>query len=199
MAMGFGLTLYRFFQHLITEPIIALEGLTHSVKDIIEILFFYFTELSLTACYIIPFILTIRFIIRKTPRTYSYILWGVVYLKLISVLNFEIFNYGLVPQYQLDKIYHYITPEFAAFYSSEAGIVSQVQSNFTAPVPAATPIYIPALIWFTVLCVLLVITTCLYQIITFSLTAEKKNRQLYIQIICHKNLFQPQKVWIEWK
>ena len=39
--MGFGLTLKLFLSHLFTEPAVALEGLGHSIKDIIEILYFY--------------------------------------------------------------------------------------------------------------------------------------------------------------
>ena len=61
--MGFGLTLQRFLQHLVSEPFVALQSVIHGVKDIIEILFFYFTELSLTACYVIPVVVLIKLLI----------------------------------------------------------------------------------------------------------------------------------------
>lgn len=160
--MGFGLTLKLFLRHLFNEPAVALEGLGHSIKDIVEILYFYFTELSLTACYVILFIITARFLLRKAPKIYSYALWGVVYFKLVSVLKLEIFTRSLIPQPQIDKIYYNIAPDYTAFYSTEAGIVSQVQSDFLAPVPVVTPIYTPALIWFVVLCVLLSVSIVMY-------------------------------------
>ena len=34
--MGLGLTLQKFLLHLFSEPIVALQGLTHSIKDITE-------------------------------------------------------------------------------------------------------------------------------------------------------------------
>ena len=160
--MGFGLTLEKFLWHLCTEPAVALEGLGHSIKDIIEILYFYFTELSLTACYVILFIIAARFLLRKAPKIYSYALWGVVYFKLVSVFKLEFFTRSLIPQPQIDKIYYYISPDYTAFYSTEAGIVSQVNSEFVAAVPVVTPIYTPALIWFVVLCVLLAVSAVMY-------------------------------------
>ncbi|MBR2027922.1 MAG: hypothetical protein IKA10_02880 [Oscillospiraceae bacterium] len=160
--MGFGLTLKLFLIHLFTEPSVALEGLGHSIKDIIEILYFYFTELSLTACYVILFILAARFLLRKAPKIYPYALWGVVYFKLVSVFKLEFFTRSLIPQPQIDKIYYNISPDYTAFYSTEAGIVSQVNSEFVAPVPVVTPIYTPALIWFVVLCVLLAVSAVMY-------------------------------------
>lgn len=160
--MGFGLTLKLFLSHLFAEPAVALEGLVHSIKDIIEILYFYFTELSLTACYVILFILAARFLLRKAPKIYSYSLWGIVYFKLVSVLKLDFFRHSLIPQPQIDKIYYNITPDYTAFYSTEAGIVSQVNSELVAPVPVVTPMYTPALIWFIVLCVILAVSAVMY-------------------------------------
>lgn len=160
--MGFGLTLKLFLSHLFTEPAVALEGLGHSIKDIIEILYFYFTELSLTSCYVILFILAARFLLRKAPKIYSYSLWGIVYFKLFSVLKLDFFRHSFIPQPQIDKIYYNITPDYTAFYSAEAGIVSQVNSELVAPVPVVTPMYTPALIWFIVLCVILAVSAIMY-------------------------------------
>ena len=86
--MGFGMTFEKFLWHLFSEPSVALLGLGHSIKDIIEILYFYFTELSLTACYVILFIIAARFLLRKAPKVYAYALWGVVYFT-ICVLFFK--------------------------------------------------------------------------------------------------------------
>ena len=106
--MGFGLTFSRFLEHLAKEPWAALQGLVLSDKDIVEILFFYFTELSLTACYVILFILAARFLLRNAPKRYSYALWGVVYFKLVSVLKLDFFRHSLIPQPQIDEIYYNI-------------------------------------------------------------------------------------------
>ena len=172
--MGFGLTLKLFLSHLFAEPAVALEGLVHSIKDIIEILYFYFTELSLTACYVILFILAARFLLRKAPKIYSYSLWGIVYFKLFSVLKLDFFRHSLIPQPQIDKIYYNITPDYTAFYSTEAGIVSQVNSELVAPVPVVTPMYTPALIWFIVLCVILAVSAVMY----FRAYSKLKNSKL---------------------
>ena len=172
--MGFGMTFEKFLWHLFSEPSVALQGLGHSIKDIIEILYFYFTELSLTACYVILFIIAARFLLRKAPKVYAYALWGVVYFKLVSVFRLEFFTRSLIPQPQIDKIYYDISPDYTAFYSTEAGIVSQVNSEFVAPVPVVTPIYTPALIWFIVLCVILVASAAMY----FSAYSKLKNSNL---------------------
>lgn len=172
--MGFGMTFEKFLWHLFSEPSVALLGLGHSIKDIIEILYFYFTELSLTACYVILFIIAARFLLRKAPKVYAYALWGVVYFKLVSVFRLEFFTRSLIPQPQIDKIYYDISPDYTAFYSTEAGIVSQVNSEFVAPVPVVTPIYTPALIWFIVLCVILVASAAMY----FSAYSKLKNSNL---------------------
>ena len=172
--MGFGLTLKKFLWHLFSEPAVALQGLILSDKDIVEILFFYFTELSLTACYVILFIIAARFLLRKAPKIYSYALWGVVFFKLVSVFRLEFFTRSLIPQPQIDKIYYDITPDYTAFYSTEAGIVSQVQSDFLTPVPVVTPIYTPALIWFMVLCIIIAISAVMY----FTAYSRLKNSNL---------------------
>lgn len=169
--MGFGLTLQRFLEHFISEPFVALQSVTHGVKDIIEILFFYFTELSLTACYVIPIVVIIRFLIKNNSKSYSYALWGIVYFKLISSFRLDFFNYSLVPQHQIDEIYTTITPNINAFYNPVAGFVSQVQSDFTAPVPVVTPMYIPALVWVLGLSVIVAVSTMMY----LSLYFETKN------------------------
>ena len=169
--MGLGLTLQKFLWHLFSEPTDALQGLTHSIKDITEILYFYFTELSLTACYVILFILVARYMLRNAPKRYSYALWGVVYFKLVSVLKLDFFRHSLIPQSQIDKMYYSMTPNYTAFYSTEAGIVSQVQSEFVTLVPVVTPIYTPALIWSVVLCVLLLGSLFMY----FSVYVKLRN------------------------
>ena len=46
-------------------------------------LFLYFLPLSIKAMVIIPLIIWVRFLIRKQPKIYSYVLWAVVFLGLL--------------------------------------------------------------------------------------------------------------------
>lgn len=169
------LILQKLFRHLYGEPVVALRGLAHSIKDVIEIRFFYFSKLSLTACYVIIFVIAARYLLRKMPKIYSYALWGVVYFKLISPLSLDFFRYGFIPQSQIDRIYSTVTPDYTAFYSTEAGIVGLVQSEFVTPVQVVTPIYTPALIWAAVLFILIAVSVVMY----FSMYSKLKNGNLY--------------------
>ena len=160
--MGISLTFGKLLSDIIANPSGALQILSLSAKDITEILFFYFSELSFTACYVILFVLLIRFFIRKAPKIYSYALWGVVYFKLISCFKFKIPNISLIPQAEIDTVYINLMPERTFFYSGEAGVVSIVQSDLMASVPVVTPMYLPAFIWFTVLVVITVVSLFFY-------------------------------------
>ena len=159
--MGFGLTLRNFMSHLMTEPAVALGSFSYSIKDIAEMLYFYFTELSLTACYVILFILTVRLLLKKAPKEYSYPLWAIVYFKLVSSFTVKIPEFkSFIPQYKIDEIYTTVTPQYSAFYSTEAGFVSIVDSEMITPaaLTSVSPWYIPALIWFIVLIIVLCIS-----------------------------------------
>jgi hypothetical protein len=85
--MGLGLTFESFIRHLITEPVVALGSIGHSIKDIAEMLYFYFSQLSLTACYVILFVIAVRFLLKKAPKDYSYGLWVIVYFKLLNIFH----------------------------------------------------------------------------------------------------------------
>ncbi|MBP1552070.1 MAG: hypothetical protein J6C04_07315 [Oscillospiraceae bacterium] len=175
--MGLGLTFKKMLQHFVSEPDMIISSISLSIKDIIEILYFYFTELSLTACYVILFILAARYLLRKAPKIYSYSLWGIVYFKLVAVFKFDFWKHSFIPQTQIDRIYQNITPDYSAFYDTEAGVVSIVQSEIVTPpsITPVTPMYIPAFIWFIGVIVLLCLSFGAFVRI-MTLTAGTKHK-----------------------
>ncbi|MBD5510257.1 MAG: hypothetical protein HDR08_03215 [Lachnospiraceae bacterium] len=53
-----------------------------------EKLFIGILNMSLTACIIIPVVIALRFLLRKAPKLFSYILWSVVLFRLICPVSF---------------------------------------------------------------------------------------------------------------
>ena len=49
-----------------------------------ENIFLYIIRLSLKACVIIPLVATVRFLIRKQPKIYSYAMWLMVFFTLVA-------------------------------------------------------------------------------------------------------------------
>lgn len=54
-----------------------------------ELLFIEVLNINLITCYIILFVLCMRLLLRKAPKIFSYILWAVVFAKLICPVTFE--------------------------------------------------------------------------------------------------------------
>ena len=54
-----------------------------------EKLFVGILNMSLTACIIIPVVIALRFLLRKAPKLFSYILWSVVLFRLICPVSFS--------------------------------------------------------------------------------------------------------------
>lgn len=55
----------------------------------LEKLFVGILNMSLTACIIIPVVIVLRFLLRKAPKFFSYILWSVVLFRLICPVSFS--------------------------------------------------------------------------------------------------------------
>ena len=55
----------------------------------LEKLFVGILNMSLTACIIIPVVIALRFLLRKAPKLFSYILWSVVLFRLICPVSFS--------------------------------------------------------------------------------------------------------------
>lgn len=54
-----------------------------------EALFLKVINMSITAAYIIPAVIFIRFLLRRAPKKYSYLLWSVVLFRLICPVSFS--------------------------------------------------------------------------------------------------------------
>lgn len=182
--MGFGLTLSKMLEHFVNEPDMIISSIMLSLKDITEILYFYFTELSLTACYVILFILAARYLLRKAPRIYSYALWGIVYFKLVAVFKLDFWKHSFIPQAQIDQVYQNITPDYTAFYDTEAGVVSIVQSENILPatISPVEEFYTPAFIWSAVLIIILCIAFVSFvrMVCATANTKQKLHDNIYI-------------------
>ncbi len=61
-----------------------------------ENLFLSVLNMSIMGCYIILFVIIIRFLLKKAPKIFSYILWSVVFVRLICPLTIESV-YSLIP------------------------------------------------------------------------------------------------------
>jgi len=51
-------------------------------------LFLFVLNMSLTASYVILFVMLIRLLLKKAPKVISYTLWGVVAFRLIITFSF---------------------------------------------------------------------------------------------------------------
>lgn len=54
-----------------------------------ERIFLEVLKMSLVSCYIIIFVLIMRLLLRKAPKIFSYLLWSIVFVKLICPVTFE--------------------------------------------------------------------------------------------------------------
>ena len=69
----------------------------------IENIFLTVLKMSITSSYIILFILVIRLLLKKSPKIFSYMLWAVVFFRLISPITIES-KLSLIPNNSLIQI-----------------------------------------------------------------------------------------------
>lgn len=69
----------------------------------IENIFITVVKMSLTSSYIILFVLVIRLLLKKSPKIFSYMLWAVVFFRLISPITIES-KLSLIPNNPLIQI-----------------------------------------------------------------------------------------------
>ncbi len=109
-------------------------------------LFLQILNMSITASYVILFVIVARLFLKKTPKIFSYALWLVVLFRLICPFSFESifslipFNTQTVPQ----SIMYSQTPQI----DSGITIIDQVVNN-SLPVPAPIASVNPMQIWIT--------------------------------------------------
>lgn len=76
-------------------------------------LFLEILNMSITASYVIFFVALVRLLLKRAPKIFSYLLWSVVFIRLVSPFNFEsIFSLVPVNKETLPQtIIHSKTPE----------------------------------------------------------------------------------------
>lgn len=130
-----------------------------------EQLFLKILNMSITACYCVLVVLLLRLIMQKMPKIYSYVLWAVVYFRLVCPLSIKsVFSLIKVnPQTIPMDISMRKTPRI---YSGSARVDAVVNEGIQRTVPAveqtasANPMQVilcvAAAVWVTVAALLLI-------------------------------------------
>ncbi|WP_027398420.1 M56 family metallopeptidase [Anaerovorax odorimutans] len=151
-------------------------------------LFFTVLNMSLTASYVIIFVVLIRLAIKKAPKVISYALWGVVGFRLIIPFSVESM-FSLMPRNtNTVPIPHDIIYQQSPQVNSGIEVVdSSVSNSFSVPTVGASvnplQIYVEigAYIW-----ILGIISLLVYSLVSiFNLKRQLKNAQLI-----DKNIFE---------
>ena len=151
-------------------------------------LFISVLNMSLTASYVILFVILCRLILKRAPKIISYVLWSVVAFRLIIPFSFESM-YSLLPQkINTSPIPHDIMYQQSPQFNSGIGIVDSFISN-SLPAPSVgdsvnpLQIYleIGAFIWVIGAVVLLIYS--LVSIITLK-------KQLKSALLIEKNTYE---------
>ncbi len=84
-------------------------------------------KLSVVSSYTILFVLVIRFLLRKSPKLFSYALWGIVFLKLIIPVSFES-NFSFIPR-QINTVSIESSVLRNTFYRPEVQVTENLNNN----------------------------------------------------------------------
>lgn len=153
-----------------------------------EKLFLQIINMSITASYVILFVIVLRFFLKKAPKVFSYALWAVVLLRLIIPISFQsIFslvsiNTKTIPQ----DIVYAPTPQI------QSGIrVIDRAVNSSLPVPEVGASVNPMQIWITIGGIIWLIglgALIIYSIIaTMKLTKKLKSAKFIFNNIYETN------------
>lgn len=156
--------------------------------DFLIPLFLHMIDMSITASYIIIIILAIRFCIRKFPKVFSYLLWGIVGFRLICPISFSsilsVFNFSLFDMKTTVSnhgTFQLIAPNIGTMQKPElAAGINAVNHMIKNQLPTATPYYninpiqilitIATLIWITGIAVLLIYSVFSYIRLKYRVT-----------------------------
>ena len=158
-------------------------------------LFFTILNMSLTASYVILFVIIVRLLLKKAPKFISYVLWGVVAFRLIIPFSFESM-FSLMPRNTnaVPIPYDIIYQQSPQINSGIEVVDSFVSGSLPAPIigasvnPLQIYVEIGAYIW-----VLGIIALLVYSFVSiWILKRQLKNSQLIDQNIFEaKNLKTP--------
>ncbi len=110
-------------------------------------LFVQVLNMSITASYVIVFVIIARMLLKKVPKIFSYVLWFAVLFRLISPFSVESI-FSLIPartQTLTNDIMYSQTPQI----NSGITVVDQAVNNSMIPAPVAEASVNPMQIWFT--------------------------------------------------
>jgi beta-lactamase regulating signal transducer with metallopeptidase domain len=62
----------------------------------VDTLFLQILNMSITASYVILFVIAVRLLLKKAPKIFSYALWSVVLFRLVSPFSFDSI-FSLIP------------------------------------------------------------------------------------------------------
>ena len=129
-------------------------------------IFLQILNMSITSSYVILFVILIRFLLRKTPKIYSYSLWSVVFLRLTFPFSFEsIFSLIRInPKAIPTDIIFVQTPQI----NSGIGAIDNIVNN-SLPAAATTASVNPIQIWIfigEIIWLLGIVSLIIYSIIT---------------------------------
>ncbi|PYG90395.1 beta-lactamase regulating signal transducer with metallopeptidase domain [Ruminiclostridium sufflavum DSM 19573] len=102
-----------------------------------EKLFFSILNMSITASYVIIFVILVRLLLRKAPKVISYALWSVVAFRLICPFSFESL-FSLLPASTAPIPQNLAYEQNPRISSGIAAIDTYVNSSLLSPSPAAS-------------------------------------------------------------
>lgn len=93
--------------------------------------------MSITASYVILFVVLIRLLLKRAPKIFSYLLWSVVFIRLVSPFNFES-GFSLIPVNKETLPQNIIYSQTPEIQSGIAVIDKAVNSYFPSTVLEAS-------------------------------------------------------------
>ena len=100
-------------------------------------LFLEILNMSITASYVILFVVLIRLLLKRAPKIFSYLLWSVVFIRLVSPFNFES-GFSLIPVNKETLPQNIIYSQTPEIQSGIAVIDKAVNSYFPSTVLEAS-------------------------------------------------------------
>lgn len=150
-------------------------------------LFLSVLNLSITASYVILFVVVARFLLKRTPKIFSYTLWAIVLFRLVSPFTFSsAFSFLKAVTPSSGKM-EYIPSDVGMMGQPQIDIgISGVNSIVNHSLPAATPyasvnpmqitIFILSVIW-----ILGVLTVMIYSVASYLLLKQKVRTAVLLQ------------------
>ncbi|MBN7771779.1 M56 family metallopeptidase [Clostridium aminobutyricum] len=161
------------------------------MERLLENLFLDVLNMSITASYIIPFVILIRLFLKKVPKIYSYSLWSVVLFRLICPVSFSS-NLNIMQFFGQSENTEYIPSTIGLMAKPQVdtgikAVDASINASLPAPIPyaSANPMQI---IQFILTCAWLigVAVLLLYGIVSFI----KLNKKVFTSVRIQDNIYE---------